>query len=71
MEKNIEISNEANFDLEFKEGKLMLKCGYDGKGLDAGLYIELEADYFLDKLAEKIPGKLDDTVIAMLKGALK
>lgn len=62
---------EAALDVDFKDGKLRLSVSYDGKGADAGIYVDLEPEYFLDKLAAAIPGKLDDAVIEMLKGALK
>lgn len=62
---------EATLDLDFKEGKLRLSVSYDGKGADAGLFVDLEPDYFLDKLKAVIPGQIDDAIIEMLKGALK
>ena len=65
----VEISKESSIDLEYKDGKLRLSGSYDGKGADVGLYIDVEPDYFLDKLAEAIPGDIDDKVIALLKAA--
>ena len=62
---------EASLDLDFKEGKLRLSVSYDGKGADAGLFVDLDPDYFLDKLKDVIPGQIDDAIIEMLKGALK
>jgi len=62
---------EASLDLDFKEGKLRLSVSYDGKGADAGLFVDLDPDYFLDKLKAVIPGQIDDAIIEMLKGALK
>lgn len=62
---------EATLDLDFKEGKLRLSVSYDGKGADAGLFVDLDPDYFLDKLKAVIPGQIDDAIIEMLKGALK
>jgi hypothetical protein len=38
---------------------------------DASLKIMLESDLFLDKLAELIPGKIDDAVISVIKMSLK
>lgn len=57
----------GDFHIEFQEGNLCLVL--DTKGLD--LVIKLESEYFLDELAEKIPGEIDDMIIAALKGALK
>ena len=70
MEK--EISNELGVEVDYKkESKAVkLEVKYDGKGLDSGLYVEVSAEYLLDKLAEKIPGEWDDAVLKMLKAAL-
>jgi len=62
---------EATLDVDFKDGKLRLSVSYDGKGADAGLFVDLDPDYFLDKLKDVIPGQIDDAIIEMLKGALK
>lgn len=62
---------EAALDVDFVDGKLRLSVSYDGKGADAGLYVDVEPDYFLDKLKAVIPGSIDDAIIDMLKGALK
>lgn len=62
---------EATLDVDFKDGKLRLSVSYDGKGADAGLFVDLDPDYFLDKLKAVIPGQIDDAIIDMLKGALK
>jgi len=60
---------EMDLDLVFVDGKLRFSVGYDGKGVDAGMYVDLEPDYFMDKLAEAIPGEVDDKIIALLKAA--
>lgn len=65
------ISKETEFELEFKDGKLRLILGYDGKGVDGGLFADLDPEYFLDKLADAIPGTIDNMVIEAIKGALK
>ena len=62
---------ESSVDVDFVDGKLRIALAYDGKGADAGLYIDVEPDYFLDKLKAVIPGQIDDAIIEMLKGALK
>lgn len=74
MEKELaqgEIGKTGEYELEYKEGKLRFTLDIDTKGVDAGLYIDLDPDYFIDKLAKAIPGDLDDMVLAMLKSALK
>jgi len=62
---------EMDYKLELVEGKLKFSLSYGGKGGGAEVALLLEGDYFLDKLAALIPGKVDDLVIAALKGALK
>ena len=74
MEKQIyekKIGSDGEFELEFKDGKLRLILGLDSKGVDAGVFVDLEPEYFLDKLKKAIPGELDDAIINMIKGALK
>lgn len=66
-----EIGKEGNFQLKFEDMKLKLIVGADTAGVDAGLYIDIELEYFLDKLKDAIPGTLDDTVIELIKAAAK
>ena len=42
---------------------------YAGKG--GSVSVKIEGEYLLDKLAEAIPGEIDDTVINIIKAALK
>jgi hypothetical protein len=62
---------EVDLDVQFKEGKLQLAVKYDGKGVDAGVTVALEPEYFLTKLKAAIPGQVDDTVINLLLAAMK
>lgn len=66
-----QIGPEAKYKVSLDAGKLIIAMGYDGVEADAEMSIKLEVDLFLDKVAALIPGKIDDAVIAMLKGALK
>lgn len=66
-----DLSAEAKLSLELVGGKLQLKLDYDGKGAGASVAVNLEPDYFIEKLAALIPGKLDDAVLEILKSALK
>ena len=68
---NKQIGKEGKLDLGFKEGKLELTLGLDSAGVDAGLFVTVEPDYFLDKLKAAIPGTVDDTIIDLLKVAFK
>jgi hypothetical protein len=65
------IGSEGNYKLEYltEQKKFKFSVGYDGKGVDGEISLYLEPDYFLDKLKEAIPGKVDDTVIDLLKAA--
>lgn len=68
---NKQISPEANALVEIKEGKLQLSVKLDTQGLDGQLSVSVDSDYFIDELAKKIPGTIDDAIFAVLKGALK
>lgn len=65
------IGPEAGVKLEIAAGKIILSGGLHSSGLGGNLSMSLDSDYFLDKLAEAIPGQLDDAIIAVLKSALK
>lgn len=60
---------DVDFSLDFVEGKVRLKLGYGTDAVDAGLFVDVDPDYFLDKLAAAIPGEFDDKIIALLKAA--
>lgn len=66
-----EISKESKVEIKFEGGNVVVKGLLDTKGLDVELVLKVESDYFLDKLAEAIPGELDDKIIEMLKLGLK
>jgi hypothetical protein len=63
------IGPETKLKVELKDKKLVLSVAYDGAGVDGEISIKVGPDYFLDKLAALIPGKIDDAVIQMLKAA--
>jgi len=65
------VGPETKYTLEFKDGKLIMGIHYDGTQADASLVIGLEAEMFLDMLAEAIPGKLDNAVFNVIKAAMK
>lgn len=71
MEKVLLDGKELDIKVEVKEGKVRLEAAFDGAQADAGAYVVIGVDELLDKLAAKIPGQIDDAVIALLKGALK
>lgn len=60
----------------FKEGEVEVKMinediaiTYAGKG--GSVMVKVEGEYLLHKIAEAIPGEVDDTVINILLAALK
>jgi len=65
------IGPEASWDVKFEGGKLKATLAYAGEQGGANMELYLSADAVLDAIAEAIPGTVDDTVIALLKGALK
>ncbi len=68
---NKQISPDAKALVEIKEGKLQLSAVLDTGGVDANVAVAVEVDYFIDELAKKIPGQIDDAIFAVLKTALK
>ena len=65
-----EISKEVDLKFSIENGKVAITTVYEGKGGGAELKAFVSAEYILDKLAEAIPGQIDDLVIAALKSAL-
>lgn len=65
------LGTEGEFDLKLVEGKLVLKASHKHASGHASLELVQDPEYFLDKLAAVIPGKVDDAIFAILKGALK
>lgn len=64
------ISSELEFDVKFENKEAMISLGYAGKGGSAGIYGKVSAEYLIDKLAEAIPGQVDDKIFALLKAAI-
>ena len=63
---------ELVFKVEQKEDLgIRLEASYDGAQADAGFFIELSTEEYLEMLKELIPGDLDDFVIEALKVAIK
>jgi hypothetical protein len=65
------LGSEGLYDLDIKDGNLVLVLSHGSKGLSASINVQVESGYFLDKLAAKIPGDLDDAVINLIKNAIK
>ena len=66
-----DLGAEGKVKVVVEKGKLSLVCSYDGKGLDGEVKMSVDSDYFIDALAAKIPGQIDDMIAGLLKQALK
>ena len=71
MDKQIGIGTEGKVEVKLMNGKLYLVGKYDGVQADAELSVGIEVDMFIDQLAAKIPGSVDDAIFGVLKAALK
>ena len=71
MEKEIELGKELDLALKVEDGKVKIVLSADTKGLGAEVSVSLSAEYFGQKLADAIPGQVDDAVIALIVAALK
>lgn len=65
------IGSEGSYEIDLLDGDLVMRANHESGGLAAGIELKVKIDYFLDKLAEKIPGEVDDAIFAILKSALK
>lgn len=66
-----EVAKNAKYELNFEEGYLVAKIDYDGKVMDAGMYVKLSVDEVIDAIKKAIPGKIDDLILDNLKLLLK
>ncbi len=66
-----ELGSAGSVSVKIEEGKIKLQSNYADGGLDGQVSLAVDSDYFLDKLAEKIPGQIDDAIIQVMKAALK
>lgn len=63
MEATIYENDKANLEVKVQGTDIVLEV--------KGAKLVVDGEYFLTKLGEAIPGPIDDTVIAVLIGALK
>lgn len=66
-----QVGSEGAYELKFEDGKAVLKVTHAHASGKVSLIVEEDAIYFMDKLKDAIPGKIDDAVIELLKGAVK
>lgn len=62
----LKLFEEGEVKGELKDGKLVITYG----GSAATAQVNVEMGYLLDKLAEAIPGKVDDVIIGVIKNAI-
>jgi len=62
---------EGSFVVKLEGEMLKFEMNHDSKGAMVSSSAAIRMDYFLDKLAEAIPGAIDDVVIDIIKEALK
>jgi len=65
------LGSEGSYEIDLIEGDLVVKVSHDSGGASAGIELKIKAEYFLDKLAKKIPGEIDDAIFAIIKSAIK
>ena len=71
MEVQKQFGKELGLDIKVEGGKVIVSITADTSGVDVSLSASLEAQYFVDKLKEAIPGDgLPETLIDMLASAL-
>jgi len=66
-----ELGAETNLKLDIVAGEIVITIAHQSAAAKGDLKVAVDAGYFLDKLAEKIPGTIDDAILAIMKSALK
>lgn len=64
------IGSVGQYDVSFKEGKLVAELKAHEAFFEGGMVVKIDAGQVLDALAAAIPGAIDDAVIALVKAAL-
>ena len=73
MEKEVvsmPVGPETELELKLIDGKIVLGIEYNGADGFGSIEVGIKPAVFLDKLANMIPGQMDDVVINALKVAL-
>ena len=68
---NEKLGSEGGVELAVQDGKIVLTAKDTHASGEVALSVSEDIGYFLDKLAALIPGKVDDAIFEVLKGALK
>lgn len=60
----------GSYSVDLVDQKVKVSMKYDGPGIDAEVAVYLEAAYFMDMLAQAIPGQVDDAILGAIKKVL-
>ena len=58
-----QIGQDAKYDIEFKDGKLVAEVVYAGQFAEAGVVVKLPASAIKEAIKKAIPGQIDDLVL--------
>lgn len=62
---------EGKLELKFEDGKAKLLISHNHSSGSVGVVVEQDAEYFLRKLAEAIPGAWDDAALGIVISLVK
>lgn len=65
------IGSEGVLEVDVVNGQLVVSATHKHASGEVVLTAKEDVGYFLDKLAAKIPGAVDDAIIGVIKAALK
>lgn len=65
------VGTEGKLDVDVVGGMLVVTGKHVHASGEVSLVMKEDVGYFLDKLAAKIPGTVDDAIIGVIKAALK
>ena len=65
------IGNEGELSIMLAGGKLVIQLAHAHASGSVLFTVEQDAGYFIDKLAEAIPGVMDDALLALIKEAIQ
>jgi hypothetical protein len=60
----------GKYDVEFKDGNLVIEVDANVAVGSAGLIVKVDASKVCDAIAKAIPGQIDDAVLGVIKAAL-
>lgn len=66
-----QVGSVGKYDVEFKDGKLMLGLSIEWNGVTSEVKVGIGSDAVIDALKAAIPGKIDDAILEVVKAALK